>query len=84
MFDMHLEVILPVVYTTKSKEQSCFFFLPQAKSFIIPTLTLEDVSKFGTFVNGKAVKTAGGNTVTLKENDQIKFGGTPASVYRLG
>ncbi|RUS76579.1 hypothetical protein EGW08_015657 [Elysia chlorotica] len=53
-----------------------------AKSFIVPTLTLEDVSKFGTFVNGKPVKTAGGNTVTLKENDQIKFGGTPASVYR--
>ncbi|GFS23386.1 nibrin-like [Elysia marginata] len=53
-----------------------------AKSFVIPTLTLEDVSKFGTYVNGKAVKTAGGNTITLKENDHIKFGGTPASVYR--
>ncbi|GFO06110.1 nibrin-like [Plakobranchus ocellatus] len=54
-----------------------------AKSFVIPTLTLEDVSKFGTYVNGKAVKTAGGNTVTLKEDDQIKFGGTPASIYRV-
>lgn len=53
-----------------------------AKSFVLPTLTLEDVSKFGTYVNGKPVKTAGGNTVTLKENDLIKFGGTPASVYR--
>ncbi|KAH9503479.1 hypothetical protein Btru_068024 [Bulinus truncatus] len=53
-----------------------------AKSFITPTLTLEDVSKFGTYVNGKQVKNPGGNTITLKHNDEIKFGGSPASVFR--
>ncbi|CAL1547667.1 unnamed protein product, partial [Lymnaea stagnalis] len=53
-----------------------------AKSFITPTLTLEDISKFGTFVNGKPVKNPGGSTITLKHNDEIKFGGSPASVFR--
>ncbi|KAK0045851.1 nibrin [Biomphalaria pfeifferi] len=53
-----------------------------AKSFISPTLTLEDVSKFGTFVNGKQVKNPGGNTITLKHNDEIKFGGAQASIFR--
>ncbi|XP_059176105.1 nibrin-like isoform X2 [Physella acuta] len=53
-----------------------------AKSFVTPTLTLEDVSKFGTFVNGKPVKTPGGSHITLKHNDEIKFGGSPASIFR--
>ncbi|BFZ13436.1 hypothetical protein BsWGS_16475 [Bradybaena similaris] len=52
------------------------------KPYIMPILTLDDVSKFGTLVNGKAVKSPGGNTVTLKANDEIRFGGSPASIFK--
>ena len=44
-------------------------------------LVLEDVSKFGTYVNGKAVRKSGSNQMNIKEGDEIKFGGSPASVY---
>ncbi|XP_005099806.1 nibrin [Aplysia californica] len=51
------------------------------KSFVVPELMLEDVSKFGTFVNGKAVRKSGPSQVSLKSGDEIRFGGTLASVY---
>jgi len=46
------------------------------KTHIIPVLNLEDVSKFGSYVNGKIVRKNGSTQVNLKDGDEIKFGGS--------
>ena len=50
-----------------------------------PTVTLTDLSKFGTRVNGCKVERTGSGlaVVELKNGEEVKFGGTPAStVFR--
>ena len=51
------------------------------KSFILPTLALEDVSKFGTFLNGKSIRKSGSNIAHLKHGDEIKFGSNKTSIF---
>lgn len=50
-----------------------------------PTVTLKDLSKFGTRVNGCKVERNGSGlaVVELKNGEELKFGGTPTStVFR--
>jgi len=77
------DIVIPDASVSRTQAQLSMFHQEAdvVKSFITPVLYLEDVSKFGTFVNGKAVRKSGSNQVSLKDGDEVKFGGSLASVY---